>query len=117
MRGEIHLIAKDKNMKPTIQFNEKSRRASGDCDFCQGSALPQTDYSYQGTSVANMGGRCFGSCPPSFRSISQDYFKNEARHSFAGEAALFTVIVMTAAVPIVNSVSALLHLVRAFGTL
>jgi hypothetical protein len=104
-------------MKPTIQFNEKSRRDFNDRDSRQGSALPETDFSYQGTSVANMGGRCFGSRQPSFRSISQDYFKNEARHSFAGEAALFTVIVITAAVPILNSASALLHLVRSFGTL
>ena len=104
-------------MKPTIQFNEKSHRDFSDRESCQGSALPKTDYSFQAASVANGGGRCFGSRRPSFRSISQDYFKNEAPHSFAGEAALFTVIVMTAAVPIVNSVSALLHLVRAFGTL
>jgi hypothetical protein len=102
-------------MKPTIQFNEKSRRDFSGRDFRQGSALPQTDYNFQ--SVANMGGRCFGSRRPSFRSISQDYFKYEARQSFIGEAALFVVIVMTAAVPIINSASALVHLVRSFGTL
>jgi hypothetical protein len=104
-------------MKPTIQFNEKSRRDLSDRDFRQGSALPKTDYSYQAPSVANMGGRCFGSRRPSFRSISQDYFKYEARPSFVSEAALFTVIVITAAVPIINSASALLHLVRSFGAL
>jgi hypothetical protein len=96
-------------MKPTIQFNEKSPR-----DSRAGFAQPHTDYNYQGTSFANMGGRCFGSRQPSFRSISQDYFKYEARKSYAGEAALFVVIVMTAAVPIINSASALLHLVRSF---
>jgi hypothetical protein len=104
-------------MKPTIQSNEKSRR-----DFCdrgsrKGSALPKTDYSFQAGSVANGGGRCFGSSHPSFRSISQDYFKNEVRHSFAGEAALFSVIVMTAAVPIISSVHAVFQLVRSFGPL
>jgi hypothetical protein len=104
-------------MKPTIQFHETSRR-----DFCdrgsrKGSASPKADYSFQAGSVANGGGRCFGSSHPSFRSISQDYFKNEARHSFAGEAALFSVIVMTAAVPIISSVHALFQLVRSFGTL
>ena len=104
-------------MKPTIQFNEKSHRDFSDRESHQGSVLPKTDYSFQAASVVNGGGPCFGSRRPSFRSISQDYFKNEARHSFAGEAALFTVIVMTAAVPIINSVSALLHLVRSFGTL
>jgi hypothetical protein len=102
-------------MKPTIQFNEKSRRDLSDRDVHQGSALLQIDYNYQSTSLTNMGGRCFGSRQPSFRSISQDYFKYEARQSYVGEAALFIVIVMTAAVPIINSASALLHLVRSFG--
>ena len=103
-------------MKPTIQFNEKSSRDLSDCESGKGSAFPKTDYCFQAASVAN-GGRCFGTRRPSFRSISQDYFKNEAPHIFASEAALFTVIVLTAAVPILNSVSALLHLVRSFGTL
>ena len=104
-------------MKPTIQFNEKSRRDSCDRDFRKGSALPKTDYSFQDASVANDGGRCFGSRRPSFRSISQDYFKYEAPPTFVGEAALFSVIVMTAAVPIMASVGAILHLVRSFGIL
>jgi hypothetical protein len=64
-----------------------------------------------------MGGRCFGSRQPSFRAISQDYFKNEARHSFAGEAALFTAIVLIVTVPLLQSVSALVHMVRSIGVL
>jgi hypothetical protein len=104
-------------MKPTIQFNEKSDRDFDDRDFRRGSALPQTDYSYHGTLTGNMSGRCYSSRRPSFRSISQDYFENEARPTFAAEAALFSVIAMTAAVPIFNSASALLHLVRSFATL
>jgi hypothetical protein len=104
-------------MKPNTQFNEKSYLDLSDRGSRRGSALLQTDCNYQGTSLANMGGRCFGSRRPSFRSISQNYFKYEARQSYAGEAALFAVIVMTAAVPIINSVSALLHLVRSFGAL
>lgn len=104
-------------MKPTIQFNEKSRRDFSDRELCKGSALPKTDNSFQAASVANGGGRCFGTCRPSFRAISQDYFKNEARRSFVSEAALFSVIVMTAALPILNSASALVHLVRSIGTL
>jgi hypothetical protein len=103
-------------MKPTIQFDEKSSRDASDRESRKGSTFPRTDYSFHAASV-NGGGRCFGSRRPSFRSISQDYFKNEEPHSFAGEAALFTVIVVTAAVPILNSVSELLHLVRSFGSL
>ena len=103
-------------MKPTIQFDEKSSRDLSDRESRKGPAFPKTDYSFHAASV-NGGGRCFGSRRPSFRSISQDYFKNEAPHSFASEAAFFTVIVLTAAVPIISSVNALFHLVRSFGTL
>jgi len=102
-------------MKPTIQFNEKSRRDLNDRELRQGSPLPKTDYSFQAASVTN--GRCFGAPRPSFRAISQEYFKNEEPRSFAGEAALFVVIVLTAALPIISSASALLHLVRSFATL
>ena len=108
---------KDKNMKPTVRFSEKSRRDFRDRESRRSSAHPKTDYSFQAASVANGSGRCFGSCRPSFRAISQDYFKNEARRNFVSEAVLFSVIVMTAALPILNSVSALVHLVRSFGTL
>jgi hypothetical protein len=108
---------KDKIMKPTIQFIPKSRCGSSDREFRHGSAFPQTDYCYQGASMASRGGRCFGVRQASFRSISQDYFKNEAPQTFAGEATLFTVIFVTAVVPIINSASALLHLVRSFGSL
>jgi len=104
-------------MKPTIQFNEKSNRALNDRGSRKGSALPKTDYGFQAASVMHRGGRCFGARCASFRSISQNYFTNEAPQSFAGEAALFAVIVVTAAVPILNSISELLHLVRSFGTL
>ena len=92
-------------MKPTTQLNTR-----------RGPRLPKTDYSFQASS-ASTGGRCFGSGRPSFREISQDYFKNEARHSFVTEAALFSVIVMTAAVSVISSAAGLVHLVRSFAAL
>ena len=101
-------------MKPTIQFNETSRRDFSDRGLRRGSAQPQTDFSLQAGSLR---GRCFGSQEPSFRSISADYFKYEAPPHFAREAALFTVIVLIAAVPIIASVSAFFQLVSSFGTL
>jgi hypothetical protein len=104
-------------MKPTVQFNEKSRRDLSDRGVRKASLLPKTDYSFQAASVANGGGRCFGSRRPSFRAISREYFKNEEPRSFVSEAALFVVIVLTAALPIINSASALVHLVRSFATL
>jgi len=92
-------------MKPTFQLNTR-----------RGPRLPKTDYAYQAPS-AGMDGRYFGSRGPSFRAISQDYFKNEARHTFATEAALFSVIVMTAAVSVISSAAGLVHLVRSFAAL
>ncbi|MEY2521363.1 MAG: hypothetical protein QOF24_3122 [Verrucomicrobiota bacterium] len=93
-------------MKPTFQSNTR-----------RGPRLPKIDYSFQSTSMANISDRCFGSRRPSFRAISQDYFKTEARRSFASEAFFFSVIVLTAAVPLLNSAYALVHLVRSFATI
>jgi hypothetical protein len=93
-------------MKPTFQSNTR-----------RGPRLPKIDYSFQSSSMANIGGRCFDSRRPSFRAISQDYFKTEARQSFASEAFFFSVIVLTAAVPLLNSAYALVHLVRAFAVI
>ena len=104
-------------MKPPIQFIEMSRRDSSDRGLRGRSAFPKMDCNYHTASISNMGGRCFGSRRPSFRSISQDYFKNEARQNYAGEAALFCVIVLTAALPLLESAQALVQLVRSVGVL
>ena len=93
-------------MKPTFQSNTR-----------RGPRLPKTDYSYQASSAGNRGGHRFGSRRPSIRAISQDYFKNEARHTFVTEAALFSVIVLTAAVSVISSAAGLVHLVRSFAAL
>ena len=49
--------------------------------------------------------------------MSHDYFKNEARSMFATEAAFFSVIVMTAAVPLINTAMAMVHLVRSVAAI
>jgi hypothetical protein len=91
-------------MKPTIPLHEG-----------RGFHQPKTDYSYYAGSMSNRGGRGYGSRRASIRAVSCEYFKNEARSMFATEAAFFGVIVMTAAVPLINSASALIHLVRSFA--
>ena len=88
-------------MKPTIQLNERNGRQ-----------LPKTDYRYQVGSMPSRGGRDNGARRASIRAISREYFKNEARSTFATEAAFFSVIVMTAAVPLIYTAMALVHLVR-----
>ena len=93
-------------MKPTIQLNEG-----------RGFHQPKTDSSYYAGSMPSRGGRRWGSRGASIRAVSHEYFKNEARCMFATEAAFFSVIVMTAAVPLINSATALVHLVRSFAAI
>ena len=91
-------------MKPTIQLNER-----------HGLRLPKIDSCYQVASMPNRGGRSFGSRHASIRAVSNDYFKNEARSMFATEAAFFSVIVITAAVPLIYTAMALVHLVSSIA--
>ena len=93
-------------MKPTTQFNERCRQR-----------MPKTDYGYHVGSMPGRGGRNHGARRASFRAISREYFTNEARSTFATEAAFFSVIVMTAAVPVIYSAMAISHLVRSFAAL
>jgi hypothetical protein len=93
-------------MKPTIQFNER-----------HGLRMPKTDCNFQVASMPSRGGRDYGSRHASIRAVSNDYFKNEARSTFVTEAAFFGVIVMTAAVPLINTAMALTHLVRSVAAL
>jgi hypothetical protein len=51
----------------------------------------------------------------SFWNITGDYLKNEARHDFLGEAALFAVAVITAFLPLISNAQALMGFVRAIG--
>lgn len=91
-------------MKPTIQLNER-----------HGLRLPKIDSHYQAASMPSRGGGSFGSRHASIRAVSNDYFKNEARSTFATEAAFFSVIVITAAVPLIYTAMALVHLVSSIA--
>ena len=91
-------------MKPTIQLNQR-----------HGLRLPKIDQNFQVASMPSRGGRRYGSRHASIRAVSHDYFKNEARSMFATEAAFFGVIVITAAVPLINTAMALVHLVRSIA--
>ena len=93
-------------MKSTIQLHEG-----------HGLRMPRIDCNYQVASMPSRGGRGSGSRHASIRAVSHDYFKNEARSMFATEAAFFSVIVMTAAVPLIYTAMALVHLVRSVAAL
>jgi len=98
-------------MKPTFQFSGDIGRAS----FLTRELAPrsiQIDYNFQSGAVGDFGhghGRSF----PSFHRIREDYLNGEARVHFAAEAAIFGLIVLTAAVPVYQSVRDLVRLVFA----
>ena len=90
-------------MKPTIQPNKR-----------HGLRMPKTDCNFQVGSMSSRGGR---SRSASICAVSNDYFKNEARSTFATEAAFFCVIVITTAGPLISAAMALGHLVRSIAAL
>jgi len=77
--------------------------------------FPVVDWAYQSITLDGYRGNCANTCPSSFRNISKDYFKNEARHSFISEAAFFAAMVVISSWPILLSVRAMTDLVRAYG--
>lgn len=87
-----------KFMKPTLTKNSS------------GKEFPLLDYNYHSVALDGCNGHCLR--PPSLRSISREYFDKEAHRSFAAEAALFGIMIVTAAVPIVSSAFAVLELCR-----
>jgi hypothetical protein len=99
-------------MKPTCETIDQRKNRDAFA-FRADQRFPTTDCNYH--SVALGGYNSPRSATTSFRNISNDYFKNEARHSFVAEASFFVAIVLTAAVPLMNGVYALAHFVRAIG--
>ena len=98
-------------MKPTVlSFEARYRREiAGPRRISV--AFPKTDYSFQPPLHGDFDGRCGRVRVPSFLSISENYFKNEARGNFAIEALFFGLLVTTAAVPVFQGVRGLFQFV------
>ena len=95
-------------MKPSSQIPLISR--SGEARPSKGSSLPKTDFFFQASSIDFSGGRN-GKGKPSFRGISANYFNYEAPSNFAVEAGMFAVILLMAAVPVIEGVRGLAQFV------
>lgn len=102
-------------MKPTFEAVTKSRR--DDAPESRSSRLRIIDCNYHSLALDGFNGRCLKPTVPSFRNISRQYFNSEARHSFAGEAIFFALIIITAAIPMIDGACAAIDLVRAIGAL
>ena len=78
---------------------------------------PFTDYSYHSGAFEHSSAHYLPMYAPPFWNIAGDYLKREARHDFWSEAALFAFITVTAALPLINNVHALIEFVRAIASL
>jgi hypothetical protein len=101
-------------MKPIPLTTDKDRRRdSFDRAVGKYRRSPITDYSYQSAAYGEFSGRFVHNPARSFWKIAGDYLKDEARHDFQSEAILFAFISVTAALPLINNVHALIEFVRA----
>jgi hypothetical protein len=103
-------------MKPIPLTTDKDKRHdSFDRAVGKYGRSPITDYSYQ-SAYGEFSGRFVHNSARSFWKIAGDYLKGEARHDFQSEAILFAFISVTAALPLINNVHALIEFVRAISS-
>lgn len=99
-------------MKPIVEQNNLGGRAK---NRRNGGRFPFVDANYHVVALPNYRGGCLRAKPLSFRNISSEYFRNEARNEFCVEALAFFALMVTAAVPILNNMHALADFLRVIG--
>ena len=117
MRGASHRKQQtSETMKPTISTTcNTSRHDSFDSAMGSRPVSPIANYNYHSVTFESFRANCGRTSVRSFWNITGDYLKNEARHDFLGEAALFAVVVVTAFLPLISNAHALMEFVRAIG--
>ncbi|MBV9009711.1 MAG: hypothetical protein JO354_11190 [Verrucomicrobia bacterium] len=93
-------------MKPTSPKDQLNNRQ-----------FPRLDANYHVAALPNFRGGCARHEVPSFRNISGEYFRHEARGEFCSELLAFGAIVVTAAIPVLSNVHALADFLRSIGSL
>jgi hypothetical protein len=101
-------------MKPIALTSYKDRcQNSFDPKLGEGRRPPITDYCYHSAIFGGSSGSYLHYPARSFWNIAGDYLKDEARHDFRSEATFFVFITITAALPLMNNLHALIEFVRA----
>jgi hypothetical protein len=99
-------------MKPLSLTADRRRDSFGRAVGRYG-RLPLTDYGYHSVAFEGFGERYLCNPAQPFWNIARNYLKHEARQEFWCEAALFAFITITAALPLINNMHALIEFVRA----
>lgn len=103
-----------RNMKPIPLTTSKDRRRHRfDHAARKFRRSPITDYNYHSAAFGGSNGHYTRYPSRPFWRIAGDYLRDEARHDFQSEGMLFAVITITAALPLINNVHALIEFVRA----
>ncbi len=101
-------------MKPTpLTTSQDRRRHPFDHAARKSRRSPITDFNYHSVAFGESSRRYSRNPQRSFWKIAGDYLKDEARHDFQSEGMLFAVITITAALPLINNMHALIEFVRA----
>ena len=101
-------------MKPTpLTIPDAGCRDLFDPTERQSRRMPVTDYSYHSAAFGGFRGRYMRNPAQPFWNIADNYLKDEARHDFWSEATLFALITVTAALPLMNNLHALIEFMRA----
>jgi hypothetical protein len=101
-------------MKPLpLTIPDRGRRELSDSTKRQCRRMPVTDYSYHSVAFGGFSERYMRNPAQPFWNIAGDYLKGEARHDFWSEAMLFSFITVTAALPLMNNLHALIEFIRA----
>src|SRR5207247_10385154 len=100
-------------MKPTVEQNDLSKRT----DAARENAFPSIDCNYQTVALPSYRGGCLRPRFSSFRNISGEYFRHEARDEFRIEAVAFVAIIVTSGIPLLNDVHALVDFLLAVAHL
>jgi hypothetical protein len=100
-------------MKPTVKQNSLNKRALRN----DATRFPQIECNYRAVALPSYHGGCLQPRFSSFRNISGEYFRTEARNEFRAEAVAFVAIIVTAVIPILNNMHALADFLRAIGSL
>jgi hypothetical protein len=101
-------------MKPTVSTTHRASRREPFDPTIRNRRMSLVA-NYHSATFETLQANCGRSPVRSFWNITGDYVKNEARHDFLGEAALFAVIVITAFLPLISNAHALMGFVRAIG--